>query len=165
MSVRFFIFPLLSIFFPCTESELPLNVGVGLFFLTVFFLILWCHLFIYLFLLEYSCFTMLCQFLLYSKVSQLYVYIFPLFFRFPSHLGHHRSLSRVPCAIQQVLISCLFYTQQCIYGHEVLRGTVQPSPYVFTLDWMLTEIWVQGKLYQYFVDGTATFFVCPQAKL
>ena len=39
------------------------------------------YLFIYLFiltsLLEYNCFTMLCQFLLYNKVSQLYVYIYP----------------------------------------------------------------------------------------
>ena len=40
------------------------------------------------------------SFLLYSKVNQLYIYIYPLFFGFPSHLGHHRALSRVPCAIQ-----------------------------------------------------------------
>ena len=46
---------------------------------------------------------MLCQFLLYSKVNQLYIYTYPLFFGFPSHLGHHRTLRRVPCAIQQVL--------------------------------------------------------------
>ena len=32
------------------------------------------------FLLEYSFFTMLCQSLLYSKVNQLYVYIYPFFF-------------------------------------------------------------------------------------
>ena len=37
--------------------------------------------------------------LLYSKVNQSYVYTDPLFFRFPSHLGHHRALSGVPCAI------------------------------------------------------------------
>ena len=35
----------------------------------------------------------------------------PLFFGFPSHLGHHRALRKVPCAIQQVLIGYLFYTQ------------------------------------------------------
>ena len=28
------------------------------------------------------------------------VYISPLFFRLPSHLGHHRALSRVPCAVK-----------------------------------------------------------------
>ena len=38
-----------------------------------------------------------------------------LFFRFPSHLGHHKSLSSVPCAVQQVLISYLVYTWS--YGH------------------------------------------------
>ena len=31
-------------------------------------------------------------------------------FGFPSHSGHHSVLSRVPCAIQYVLISYLFYT-------------------------------------------------------
>ena len=49
------------------------------------------------------------QFLLYSKVNQLYVYIWPLCFVFTSYLGHHRALSRVPWAIQYALISCLFY--------------------------------------------------------
>ena len=75
------------------------------------------------FLLAYSCFTMLCQFLYnqllcsqYRKVNQLHVYVQPLFFGFPPDLGHHRALSRVPCAIQQVLICYLFYTwyQQCM---------------------------------------------------
>ena len=63
------------------------------------------------FLVKYSCLTMSCQLLLYSKVNQLHIYIYPFFFGFPSHLGHHRALSRVPCAIQQVLIG---YTQSCI---------------------------------------------------
>ena len=49
------------------------------------------------FLLEYSCFIMLCQFLLYNKVNQLYM---PSFFGFLSYLGHHRELSGVPSAIQ-----------------------------------------------------------------
>ena len=81
------------------------------------------------FLLEYSCFTILCQFILYSKVNQLCVYIYPLFFGFPSHLGYHRALSRVPCVIQQVLISYLFYTQyqQCIYVNPNLP--IPPIPH------------------------------------
>ena len=40
---------------------------------------------------------------------RLYIYIYPLFFSFSSHIGHYRVLSRVPCAVQQVLISYLFY--------------------------------------------------------
>ena len=72
--------------------------------------------FIYLFnlffltsLLEYSCFTMVCEFLLYNKVSQLYVYIYPhissLLRLPPSHppnptpLGGYRALSCFPLAI------------------------------------------------------------------
>ena len=54
-----------------------------------------------------------CQFLLYGKVNALHVYIYSLAFGFPSHLGHHRALSRVPCALQQVLICCLV-TKSCL---------------------------------------------------
>ena len=50
---------------------------------------------------------MLCYFLLYTKVNQLYISICPLFFRFFSHVGYYRELSRIPCAIQQVLIMSL----------------------------------------------------------
>ena len=32
--------------------------------------------------LDYSCFTMLCQFLLYSRVNQSYIYMYPLFWGF-----------------------------------------------------------------------------------
>ena len=53
---------------------------------------------------------MLCSFLLCSKVSQLYVCI-SLCVGFPSHVGHHRALSRAPCAVWQVLLSSLFYIQ------------------------------------------------------
>ena len=84
------------------------------------------------FLLAYNCFTMLCQFLYnqllcsqYRKVNQLHVYIHPLFFGF--FLGHHRALSRVPCAIYQVLICYLFYTwyQQCM---SLPGGTSSKEP-------------------------------------
>ena len=38
-----------------------------------------------------------------------YAYIHSFLKKFSSHMGHNRVLSRVPCAILQVLISCLFY--------------------------------------------------------
>ena len=59
-----------------------------------------------------------------ESVTHIYVcvcihilYIYILFFRFPSHLGHHRAASGIPCATRQVLISYLFYMQyqQCLY--------------------------------------------------
>ena len=37
-------------------------------------------------------------------MNQPHVYIYPLFLGFPSHLGHHRALSTVSCAIQSILI-------------------------------------------------------------
>ena len=51
---------------------------------------------------------MLCYFLLFSKVNQPYVYLYHLFFGFPSCVGYHRALSRVPCAIRSVLRSYRF---------------------------------------------------------
>jgi len=53
-----------------------------------------------------------CVFLLCSKVNQLYLYvcISLSFFGFPFHLGH-KVLSRVPCAVQRLLLSYLFYAR------------------------------------------------------
>ena len=45
------------------------------------------------FLLEYNCFTMSCQFLLYSMMSQLSMYIYPLPLEPPLHLPSHPSRS------------------------------------------------------------------------
>lgn len=49
-----------------------------------------------------------CQFLPYGKVNQLYVYIFALFFGFPSQISHHKALNRVPCPVQWVQIIVSF---------------------------------------------------------
>ena len=68
-----------------------------------------CFIFYYLFLLEYSHFTALCQFLPCSKVNHQYIHIHSLLFRFPSYLGHQRALSSsLCCAVGSV--SYLLYT-------------------------------------------------------
>ena len=43
----------------------------------------------------YICFTMLCWFILYSKVNKLNVYMYPISFGFPSHFNSVQSLSHV----------------------------------------------------------------------
>ena len=73
------------------------------------------------------------SFFLYSNVNQLRIYIYPLFFRFPSNLGHHRALRRVPCALWQVLISYLVYPLWCIY--------VSPNSSHFSFPALLTVSW------------------------
>ena len=60
-------------------------------------------------------------------MNQLYVYMYPLFFGFPSHVGHHRAISRVSCALQQVLISSLFCTYSCIHVNPNLP--IHPAPF------------------------------------
>ena len=58
----------------------------------------------------------MCYFLLYNKVNQLYVYIYPLPLEPSSHspppapLGHHRAPSRAPCATHGFLARYLVYT-------------------------------------------------------
>ena len=53
-------------------------------------------------------------FLLYSKMNRPNIYIYPLSFGLPSHSYHHSALSKVPCAIQYVLISYLFYVYSLV---------------------------------------------------
>ena len=47
---------------------------------------------------------MLCSLLLYSRVSKPHICMYPFFLGFTSRLGHHRLLSRVRCALQQILV-------------------------------------------------------------
>ena len=47
---------------------------------------------------------MLFYFLLYTKVDQLYVHMHLLFFRFFSHIGHYRVLSRVVVNSRSLLV-------------------------------------------------------------
>ena len=73
---------------------------------------------------------MVYQFLLYNKVNQLYIYIYPhisslLHFppshtSYPTPLGHHKAPSCSPCAMQQLPTSYLFYIWQCIYVNAIL---------------------------------------------
>ena len=58
--------------------------------------------------------------------SIIYIYISP-FFVFPSRLGHHRALSRILCAIQQVLLNYLFYTCAQSESHPALCNPMDCS--------------------------------------
>ena len=48
-----------------------------------------------------------------SHQGSPYIYII-FFFRFFSHIGYYRILSRVPCGLWQVLVGYLFHIQQCV---------------------------------------------------
>ena len=63
---------------------------------------------IYVDSLEYNWSTILLVSTVWQCESTICIHT-PLWFSFPSHLGHHRALSRVPCAVQQVLMIYLFY--------------------------------------------------------
>ena len=58
------------------------------------------------------------------KQLSTHIHIYPFFFRCLSHLGHHRTPSRVLCVIQWVPASYLFYTCVC----SVRRRQWHPTP-------------------------------------
>ena len=56
-------------------------------------------------------------------MNQLYMYIYPFYLRLVSCTGRYRALGTVPCAIEHVLISYLFYIQQCVYRRRQWHPT------------------------------------------
>ena len=55
-------------------------------------------------------------------MTQLYIHSFS--FRFFSHIGYYRALSRVPCAQQQVHVDYLFlYIGVCLYPKLLIYGS------------------------------------------
>lgn len=57
-------------------------------------------------------------------------------------------------------ISGLYICSMDLYGHEILRNTVQPSWIEFGgINWMLTES-RGNSIIGYFVGGTVTSFAC-----
>ena len=77
-----------------TQRSIPLN---SLFFFP--FIYLFALYFLFYFIGVYLIYNV-CYFQGYSKVNQLYIDMYLFFFRFCSHIGYHRVLSRVPCATQ-----------------------------------------------------------------
>ena len=90
-------------------------------------------LFIFWMLLKYSWFTMLCYFLLYSKVmTQLYILSFFIFFfiRF-----NHRILNIVPCSSQSLLFSLL----RCVWLFVTSWTETCQALLSFTISWSLLK--------------------------
>lgn len=56
----------------------------------------------------------------------VYIFIYICFFRFFLLVSYYKILSRVPYAMQKVLIGCLFYIQECTYVNPELL--IYPSP-------------------------------------
>lgn len=59
-----------------------------------------------------------CEFQVYDKVNQLYIYTWPFLFRSFSHIGYYTVTHRLPRDIQQVLAPIYF-----IYSHVSMSIT------------------------------------------
>ena len=82
--------------------------------------------------MEYSCFITLCQFLLYCKVNQLHIYIYPFFFGFPSNLGNHRDSVEFPVLCSR--FSLVIYIMHSIRGVYVQSWSPSSSHAPFPPD-------------------------------
>ena len=74
------------------------------------------------FLLEYGCFSCV-------RFCCTISYIYPLYFRFYSHIGHYRGLSTVPCAIH-VLVIYFLYIVVYIWQFQSPVLSLLPPPLV-----------------------------------
>ena len=61
-------------------------------------------------------------------MNQLYMYIHPLFFGFPSHLGHHRALNRVLCDMSLSAAAAAKLLQSCLTMCNPRDGSPLGSP-------------------------------------
>ena len=99
-------------------------------------------------LLEYKCFTMLCQFLLYNKVNQLYVYIYPISppscIFLPPSLSHPSrssqsieliSLCYAAASHQPSILPLVLYIRQCysLTSSQLPLPPLPPCPQVRSL--------------------------------
>ena len=98
---------------------------------------------------------MLCQFLLYSQVNQLHMY--PLFWGIFFHVSHYRALSRVPCAMQQFLVTYL-YVAVCLYQFQSSNSSLLHLSSLVTTS--LFSAYVTLFLFCKFICTTLLDFTC-----
>ena len=88
-----------------------------------------------------------------SAIWEAFVYTHPLFFGFPSHLGHHRALSRAPCAVQSVLISHFIHSSSVHMSIPVSQSIPTPwRPYICSLHLCLYYCFVSKIIYTIILD-------------
>ena len=70
---------------------------------------------------------MLCHFLLYSIVNQLYIYIYVLFFRVYSHVGHQSTEQGALCQTVSSYQLSVLYIAVCICQSQSPNLSILPS--------------------------------------
>ena len=72
---------------------------------------------------------------MYSKMSQLHIHMYPRLLRFFSCIGYYGVLSRVPRAVQQVLISDLSNTWASLVAQTVKNPPAMRETWVRSTGW------------------------------
>lgn len=69
-----------------------------------------------------------CQVLLCSRMNQLFMNTYLLFYGFFPHTGHYGARRSVPCAIWGVRLSCVFCVEWCVHVSPKLPAYPSPTP-------------------------------------
>ena len=123
----------------------------------------WWFCFLFLFLLEFSCFTISCSFLLHSEVNQIYIYMqnsrFSLVIYF-IHSSVHMSIP-TPQFTPPTPLYCSWLTPFCMTISRSICLYKWPN-FVPFYGWVvLLCIYVPLLLYSLFWTQTFRFFPCP----
>ena len=117
--------------------------------------------------LEYSCFVILCWFLLYNDVKQLYIHMYPFplgpHFHPPSYpSGSSQSTVLSLCTMQRVSTGCLCYVWQCTYVSPNSSHPPQPHPHISSLHLCLYSCRTNRFICTTFLDSTYAMILEPQ---
>ena len=97
---------------------------------------------------------------MYSKVIQFYTYIFLFFFRFFSHTGHYRVLSRVTCAYSRSLLVIYFVYSGMYMSVPISQFIPPPLPSLVTYDCFL-HLWLYFCFVIKFICTICKYFSFP----
>ena len=106
-----------------------------------------------------SCFVILCWFLLYNEVKQLYIHMYPFplgpHFHPPSYpSGSSQSTVLSLCTMQRVSTGCLCYVWQCTYVSPNSSHPPQPHPHISSLHLCLYSCRTNRFICTTFLDST-----------
>ena len=123
-------------------------------------LILFLSFFFFSFLLEYGCFTELCQFLLIVSKSAVHIHISPLF-GFPSHLSHHKEHWVEFPVLYHRFSLVIYFICSSVYIYVNFNLPIHPTPpyppscpYICSLILCLYFCFANKIIHSIFLDST-----------
>ena len=107
---------------------------------------------------------MLCYFQVYSKVIQLYLYLYIFFTKFFSIIGYYKTVTIVPCAIQQDLVIYLIFIKKYVSVNPKLLNYPSPTPFTFSNHSFFFSCVLQSEFKEIKIGDMFLAIHCPMSK-